>query len=234
MLPLCWTLLALALPGPQGAARPEPCETSAAIEMQDGRILVADNETKDRLFAYTWDGHGAHPAESFEITWDATAGRKVEDIEALARDGSRLWVIGSHSRRKNCERDDGRCRILRARVDVDEVEDTVLLTLASADQDAAWRAATRDATTCRPRLLPPDAQRSPAARRFCEALVEAERRANGGGTPGAGLGTGVAAPCQQTLNIEGAVVIDGRLWVGLRAPVVGKDGDAALLRVHED
>jgi hypothetical protein len=230
-------VIAAALPSGSGAPRNEPCETSAAVALQDGRILVGDNETKDRLFAYVWHEGGARPAEPFEITWDPSGGRKVEDIEALARDGSRIYVVGSHSRKKNCERDEERFRILRGRIEGDMLVDTVVMGLAAARSDAAWMQATGDVAGCLERLFTEDARRSRLAHGFCEALVEAERAANWGGNPsraGAPPGGGVAAHCQRTLNIEGAAVIAGRLWIGLRAPLVGKERRAALLRVRDE
>lgn len=216
-------LQAQQVPGAAPKPMSEPCETSAAVELPDGRLLVGDNETKDRVFAYTWGKAGVTPATPFELVWDKGDGRKVDDIEALALNGPMLYVVGSHSRKKTCERDKDRARILRAKVQGPALSDLRPMHLKAAKQDEDWKAATASADACLQNLFTADG-RGEAARSFCESLVEAERTAD----PAQGK------PCPQTLNVEGAAVIEGRLWLGLRAPLVGPNRYAALLRVRED
>lgn len=141
------------------------CEASTVIPWHDG-YLVGDNETSDRLFAF---GRDLSPRDAVTLT------SPIEDIEALALDGDRVWVVGSESATKKAKRRPER-------------------ELAGFLGEPAQRL---DLTGCG----------------ACEA-------ARG------------RAPNEGGLNIEGAAVVEGRRWLGLRAPVV--DGKALLLALSAD
>jgi hypothetical protein len=67
------------------------CEASALIWVE-GHWLVGDNEVNDRLFVYD---------AQFQATGTVPVVPPVEDIEALATDGSRVFVVGSAGRKKS-------------------------------------------------------------------------------------------------------------------------------------
>jgi uncharacterized membrane protein YkvA (DUF1232 family) len=144
---------------------PGLCEASTIIPWHAG-YLVGDNETSDRLFAF---GPDLSPLPAVSLT------SPIEDIEALAFDGDRVWIVGSESATKKAKRRPER-------------------ELAGLLGEPAGRL---DLTGCAP----------------CEAARE--RAPNDGG-----------------LNIEGAAVLEGGRWLGLRAPVV--DGKALLLGLSAD
>lgn len=91
---------ACASAGPASGTLDGPCEASALIRDGDG-WLVADNEVDDRLFRFdgSWRGRGTAPLVD-----------GIADIEALAADGTRTLVVGSHSARKDGARDPRRER----------------------------------------------------------------------------------------------------------------------------
>jgi hypothetical protein len=77
-----------------------PCEASALLADGNG-WLVGDNEVADRLFRFdaAWRPRGT-----------VALADPIEDIEALATDGTRILVVGSHSARKDGRRDPRRQR----------------------------------------------------------------------------------------------------------------------------
>ncbi|MBM4393627.1 MAG: DUF3616 domain-containing protein [Deltaproteobacteria bacterium] len=79
------------------------CEPSALLQRGE-QWIVGDNEQGRHLFVYD---------SRFKRQADLALPLDVDDIEALALDGSTLWVVGSHSTSKKGERRPGRERILR-------------------------------------------------------------------------------------------------------------------------
>ena len=93
--------VALAVAGGGGAAPsasqgilPGLCEASAIVRSPEG-YLVGDNETEDRLHAFT---------RAFEPAAPRRLSSPVEDIEALARVDDGLLVVGSQSASKSGKR----------------------------------------------------------------------------------------------------------------------------------
>ncbi len=200
------------------------CELSAIAALGDDRVVVGDNEVKNRLAVVAIDDSGRlDPATARWLPiereegdgWD---GLKVEDIEALTWLGDQLVIVGSHSRANLrdgvCAVDDKRSRIALARVDDDRIAVTERVDLQDDTVDGRARGAwTTDG--CRARFT----THAPGADALCAAIGAAE----------AAAARGEADGCARSVNIEGAVGVDGKLWLGLRAPVL--DGGAALLRV---
>ena len=71
------------------------CEASALLWRQ-GRWVVADNEVDDKLFLFD---------RSFQPVGTLPLDPPVKDIEALAQHDGRLFVVGSHSRKKSGKED---------------------------------------------------------------------------------------------------------------------------------
>ena len=176
------------------------CEASALEEVQGG-YLVADNEVHQSLFLFT--DRGGQLVDPREV--ELPRRQRPHDIEALAISQDTLLVVGSHSRKRDCESSPSRQSLLWARW-----SGGTLAPIAFHD-DAPVPA---DATACLQRFFVSPAPEG--AREVCAAIAEAEARAARG-------------DCGATLDIEGAAAIDGRFWLGLRAPLVR--GRAVLLRV---
>lgn len=191
---------------------PRPlCEASAALPApwDESLVLVADNERDEQLYVFSVDD-GELVAEE---VWQMPAKQRPNDVEALARLGTEVVVVGSHSRNSRCEARENRQRLRRLAVR----QDGTLQATGFLDSAATWKRAMEDGgARCLATLF---AQPAPAgAGPVCEALVAAEKEAANGGER-----------CE-ALNVEGAFgTADGRLWLGLRAPLVG--GRAALLRL---
>jgi hypothetical protein len=188
------------------------CEASAVLQApwNPSLILVADNEEagSKTLFGFTLGDSGLTGQR--ELTMPPADAERPRDIEALARVGDAVLVVGSHSRNKDCEEKPKRQRLVLVRRGEGEGLETVAV-LDSTTWDTAARS---NHAACQQRLFtnPPPTD----SEAVCRALVAAEVAAD------AGSGCDV-------LNIEGAVGTDGRVWLGLRAPLVG--GRAALLRL---
>ena len=71
------------------------CEASALVWRQ-GRWVVADNEVADKLFLFD---------RQFKPVGTLPIDPPVKDIEALALHDGRLFVVGSHSRKKSGKED---------------------------------------------------------------------------------------------------------------------------------
>jgi len=198
------------------------CEASAALVVPCSGgatgtcALVGDNEQDDAVFQYTIDADGRlAPAEPFEISLDDA---EVEDIEALASDGTGVLVVGSHGRNTRCQPDDDRVAVSRLELDPRQAE-RIAGAKGFGDRTSA----------CESRwvALPEDAPEGALSLRrgFCAAIASGEKAAKSGN----------AASCAgSTFDVEGAIVLPdgsgaGRLWLGLRAPQV--QGYAVLLRV---
>jgi hypothetical protein len=206
---------------------PGLCEASALQwhPCADGTpscLLVGDNEDDDALYLYTVDGAGSLVRAT---PWRLPMGAAVGDIEALAMVGGDVIVVGSHSRKSNCERDIHRLRVARF------PGLTAATTVAEASVEA-WRTKLLECSTRLIRLA--DADDTPEQRALrdsaCAAIAEAETQA------GEDEQTDAAAKerCATTFNVEGAVTLRDhggaeRVWLGLRAPLV--DGRAILLRI---
>jgi hypothetical protein len=194
------------------------CEASALQRLpgEASRWLVADNEIHDRLFLFERTDRGLRVAAA-SPTLPLDGQGRPRDIEALALVEQDLFVVGSHSRGRSCEAGDKRKRrhILRTRPAKGHLE-----TIARVSGREAIDALQRSGATVVDCLAALFVVPHPTlARETCEALLGAERRAS-------------AERCE-TFNIEGAVGVGepGRLWLGLRSPLVG--GRAALLRLAD-
>ncbi|MFT5684733.1 MAG: hypothetical protein ACI8RZ_005677 [Myxococcota bacterium] len=182
------------------------CEASAALTLPDGSVLVADNEVKDALFSFSYDnGLIGQERQAFADSKK----ERIEDIEALAGiDGVGVLMVGSHSRNKRCEPQSERRRlgVGEARVKTNDEE---------------WAAMTASPEACRENLFGGAVGEDVGL--LCAAIVAAEDAV-----------AESAADCTGTLNIEGAMTDpDGRIWLGLRAPVVADRG-AAMVRLSAD
>lgn len=186
------------------------CEASAALvaPWDEDLILVADNEIRQQLYAFELEDGELVP----EVTLAIPDGDEPRDLEALARVGDSVLAIGSHSRGGACEERPRRQRmhLLAARPDGSLEEEGTI------DSAETWARAvgSRDLATCVATLFsgPPPA----LAEAVCGTLLEAEETAG-------------PASCR-VLNIEGAFGTgDGRVWLGLRAPLA--EGQAIALRL---
>jgi hypothetical protein len=187
------------------------CEASAALPAPWGEqlVLIADNERDDQLFVFTVE-NGKLAAKK---VWQMPAKQRPNDIEALARLGREVVLVGSHSRNNQCETRENRQRLRRLTVR----QDGTLEEAGFLDSAAAWKRAMEGGGA--PCLATLFVQPAPAgAATVCEALIAAEKAAAKKGEP-----------CK-VLNIEGAFgTADGRLWLGLRSPLAGQR--AVLLRL---
>ncbi|MEW6270709.1 MAG: DUF3616 domain-containing protein [Thermodesulfobacteriota bacterium] len=198
------------------------CEASAALEVPcagDARgacVWVADDEQDAELFAYdVEEGGRLVPREAWRI---ALRGARVDDVEALARDGEDVLVLGSHGRDSTCRPRPGRAAVARVAVD-----DSAVSPLASG---ARWQ---ERLARCEGELIEPssDAAGGELRRAVCAAISAAERAADEAASGG--------RPCPgDAFNVEGAAAVPGnggpRVWLGLRGPLVGDDR-AILLRL---
>lgn len=189
---------------------PRPlCEASAALPApgNDDLVLVADNERDEQLYAFEIDG-GELAADE---VWQMPVRQRPNDVEALARLGQEIVVVGSHSRNSSCEVRENRQRLRRLSLR----QDRTLQETGFLDSAQAWRRAMENGgARCVATLF---VQPAPAlAAQVCEAFVAAEREAS-------------SQSCK-VFNLEGAFgTADGRLWLGLRSPLVR--GNAVLLRL---
>ncbi len=211
------------------------CEASAAIEhpcLGDARkacVLVADNEIKDEIFQYSAGDDGLLTKAA---AWHVAIGNvEVDDAEAFAPTDKGTLMIGSHSRKKSCKRDEKRLRVARLEPteDSNNTMQAVLVTLADK---ATWADRLKN---CEQQLIViPDAACNDACNALrhdiCQSIAEAETAADAAiGQPD--------DPCDKKVhafNIEGAAAITDasgklRVWVGLRSPLV--HDKAVLLRL---
>jgi hypothetical protein len=196
-------------------AAPSLCEASAilATPSDEGLVLVADNEVDDQLYRFAIAGNGLGAGTVLAMPGPKDA--RPDDIEALARLGNEIVVVGSQSRNKECVVRPKRQRIRRL---VSADGGALKETGAVVDANKTWRDALQnEGAKCLSTLF--TASTPAGADRFCKALVAAEKLAALDGKH-----------CQEVANVEGAFgTTDGRLWLGLRAPLV--DGNAVLLRL---
>lgn len=144
-----------------------------------------------------------------KVLRDPATGAKVEnkeaDLEAVARDGDLVYVFGSHSAKKSQDGKGGICPPQPGR--------RHLYRFAVAP------------TTGLPAFALEKGKVSPSIARV-DHLIEVLA-----GLPEVGPRlTDNACIDAGGLNIEGAAVVGGRMWLGLRAPVLpGPQGDTALV-----
>lgn len=190
---------------PLGAA--PLCEASALVRFPSAAFPSA----ADRYLVADNEDHDALTAFTLRdgrlvdpVRWDLPR-RAPHDIEALAWDDAALVVVGSQSRRRDGSRVDARRRIVWVHASEGslELDELRRLELPAVPADVA---------TCVASWLAPEA--GSEGRALCEALVAAETRGEG------------------RLDVEGAFVRDGHLWLGLRAPLV--DEDALLVRLTSE
>lgn len=190
------------------------CEPSAAIDLDDGSTLVADNEGRP---ADSRDREDARPTlwvvPNGGVPVPVSREEVGQDSESLVRLGDELWVMGSLSRNKSCE-----VRGKRWEVHVAKPSAFTAAGLARIETSRVLERKT------------PEIEKIEGSEADCRALLF-------GGLPEsaavcAAIVAGAAGPAGQpcdALNVEGAAAIDGRVWVGLRSPVV--EGSAILARV---
>jgi hypothetical protein len=198
---------AVALQGIAPLGRAPLCEPSAALvaPWDSGAILVADNEIRDRLFVFTRQGEAALGEP---LLLPMPSGGRPRDIEALVGVGQDVLVIGSQSRNRNCKRRERRSRLRQLRWEADTKQ---LVSVHAIDAMPVWDSALLDETTCERLLFTTPSPKHAAE--VCQALVGASRDPE---------------RCE-TQNVEGAVALAGRVWLGLRSPLVGQR--AVLLRL---
>ena len=169
---------------------PRPlCEASAALSApwDESLVLVADNERQEQLYAFELDDGELEP----DAVWQMPAKQRPDDVEALARLGEEVVIVGSHSRNKACETDDERQRLRRLAVR----QDGTLEATGFLDSAAAWKEAMADdGARCLPILFTDPAPDE--AGEVCAALVAAEK--------------GASSDRCEVLNIEGGLRHGGR------------------------
>ncbi len=223
---------------PMGTDFPGPrwCEASALGLGGEGQILVGDNERREGLLGATLQDDDVLFADSALPFLRLTEGKKgpeakdwtVKDIESMAAWKDSLLVVGSHSRKglkdrdgvTSCPRDGKRRRVVL--VEADDDLHNVLIDDRWEREDDDWDEAMSSTDACVDALFDDLVDASvDDAEAFCEVLVDIEARAEDN-DPWA---------CANSLNIEGAVTVDGRVWLGLRGPEL--DGMAVMLRLED-
>ena len=184
------------------------CEPSALVILDDTTVLVGDNERHDAL--YRFDRVDGVLGGQQGVPVDAA----VHDLEAMALHGDHVVLVGSHSHRRFR---DAACPVPtgRRRMAVLERDGLRLIrrieTATWFDTDLA-----RSVALCRTALFA-DSE-APLVGPTCQAFAAAEAEATS------------AQGSQGGINIEGAVALeDGRVWLGLRSPLV--NGRAVMVRL---
>lgn len=209
------------------------CEASAAVVVPcphvGGRcLLVADNEERTRLFVYLLGPSGPDVDTRRMLSLEpllhdlAPDEREISDIEALARiDDAGVLVVASHSRNKRCNARKKRRRLLG-----------VELASGGLVASRAWGYQSARRPTCKRLFGRRRGELAGQRREICAAIETAEVAAD------RAQDAGSVADCQaaRPFNVEGAVTVDvagagQRVWLGLRAPLVG--GEAVLLRLSD-
>ena len=192
------------------------CEASGArvVQCELGNpqrcLLVADNEQGEQIYSFPVGPDGA-TGDGVPIPL-AVAKQGLKDIEAIEilRDGS-LLAMGSHSRRSWDS--DQRCTLDAERQSFGIFARTgTVLTGSVVSTDAERWATLLTKNGCATELIAfGDVRQAARLRRdLCSALEQAN-----------GLAETSAALCGATLNLEGAAALpDGRVWFGVRSPVV--------------
>ncbi len=207
------------------------CEASAAalVDCPDGEadqcLLVGDNEKEKHVYLYGVD------ADNGEFT--LTKLRKfalksllpveedkkfrIEDIEAIAPlSNGEVVIYGSHSTNKACKIKNQRLRFAQGRLDTDGIAQEDIPPVQSHD------------LTCEA-LFGED--RDMLQETVCKVIESGEAQAEFARQLEKKSQKEAACSAAAALNLEGAVAVSDRVWIGLRAPLVG--GWAVLLRQVE-
>lgn len=229
MQPLSTIRLELNEP-PGGGVEAAEIRQSLSAVMQVGRHLwlgCDETATIERLTDQGGGRWGEHRTFFLADFVDLPGGADDEvDVEGLAWDPPYLWVVGSHSRKRGKpDRGDSVSEVAEALADVDAEENRYLLARIPLEEDA-------EAGGLVPRRSCPD-PRDPsrtltAARlkgkgrksRLMRALRKDPHLRDFIPLPGKDNG----------LDIEGLSAVDGRLFLGLRGPVLR--GWAVVLEVR--
>src|SRR5262249_26032147 len=148
---------------------------------------------------------------------------EVGDIEALVQDETGLLVIGSHSRKSDCTKDTKHDRVAVARV----LRNPLRAELVATGHGWGGHLPGCDSTWMKLEDTQMGSVTGPLRSDFCAAIAAAEKAAD--------AVAGDKSQCAgDFMNVEGAVAVPNasskpRIWLGLRAPLVGKR--AVLLRV---
>lgn len=215
--PLCEASAALAVPCPDAEDEDETC------------LVVGDNEIEDRLFLFSFgkDAPDTLVARR-EIPMLSEEGKtkSLSDIEAAAKLSSgELLIYGSHSRDKRCDPEKERRRMFRGGLAAANFEVADSTSSKKPTCERLFGVSTENAHGNMKRLCATMDAAEDAADKVDEKLENEELD-----EPAA------EAQCNeiQDFNLEGAVAIQNNgeeeIWVGLRAPVVGEEEHAVLLR----
>lgn len=198
------------------------CEVSAALQLSGGRILLGDNEVDDQLIVLPLrDGRPDLGSPTIvQLEDDKINGKQpVGDIEALAWGATSdvIYVVGSNGRKGSCEDAGKRMRIAKLSVPGGGgFTHHSTRDLIPGKKDAP-RAHLATVEGCRS-LFGKDS--GSLVEPLCEQIAASDLPRTVGGEN----------ECDHALQLEGAVRIGGRLWVGLRGPL-STDRDAWLVRV---
>lgn len=212
--------------------RATSCEHSAArvVPCPPGRqapacLLVGDNEIEEQLLLYSL---GANDQLTDETP--IAIGAKIGDIEAIEVDGDRVWIVGSHGRKRwRDELEAGakkQCAVAGNRLAIfagTMAPDGTLSGTVTKTKKKTWKDLLR--AKCESELFQldaADAKGRALAAQACAAFARSDENASQ-----------QRDACESAFNIEGAALIPGtdgvrRLWLGLRSPTL--DGKALLLR----
>lgn len=212
--------------------RAATCEHSAArvVRCPAGReapacLLVGDNEVEEQLLLYSLDARDRLADET-----PVAIGAKLGDIEAIEVDGDRVWIVGSHGRKR--WRDElgagakKQCAVAANRLAIFAGTMTPAGTLSGTvtkTKKKAWKELL--GSKCESELFQLDAADQTGralAKQACAAFAQHDESANQR-----------RDACENAFNIEGAAASPDehgvrRLWLGLRSPTL--DGKALLLR----
>ncbi len=197
------------------------CEVSGGATLGSRRFYV-DNEQEKRIFELA-EGVVPHTESARKLDLRLGEGKvEVGDIEAVAAWDGEIALVGSMSRAagKLCVVEEFRHQIAWGRPGDGVFELTRLSQLGGRG---------RLGHRCLGDLLPEDPPEGDDHSRLCGLFASAEIAVEEGID---GSEKELRRICETSLNIEGAVVVEGRLWLGLRAPLDPERG-APLLRVAD-
>ncbi len=206
-----------------------PCEPSALYwDSATKRLLVADNEIKNKLFIYKRNDADTawQAADPPTFSWPGANKKsgRMEDLEALTKAQGKWVLVSSSSRGKYKE---GACPTKNYdRLRVQWVDPTgapgVMQSWGAKTKKKeliqARKTSLQSVEACLENLFVPALRQDPLATQLCAELHKTEAAANRD-----------AKTCAQTFNIEGATTHNNRVWLGLRAPDFGAHG--VLLRL---
>jgi hypothetical protein len=223
-------VLALLLPVSSTAAFAAPselgqhplCEASAALIVPcpggSGQyLLVGDNEQRQSLFLFKIENGQVQTQLQQRVKLNLDDDTELSDIEALtALPDGQIGVFASHSRNTNCEAKKNRRRF------------GVIDALSPATTDLSVVATKRIGCES---IIDADSKGDPLVQAVCDTIDDVESRADAieNGVKAKTLDEATAKrQCNEVMpyNAEGAVNLASTgnpdLWVGLRAPLLGK------------